>query len=268
MARPTGLVRRVTGALATVALLGAAVLVAVQVRQSPTAAPPPAPGAPQSPGPTDSPGPIDSPDPTAPTAPAPQPTADAPAPPAATTGPGLDRVGVTMIATPDSEGGFRVVEYVRLPRPAASLELRPPRLDGAGSALASAEPVAAQVQVTAADQPVEVPQGRVAAPVSLGLPAPADTAQLAYRISGVGTASLPSKAGRWLAALGPLAAAGEATPVMIVVTGPTVLGINCPLLDPPARSCQSGSAPRLATVRALPRPQALVLVQYDAPMPR
>ena len=81
-------------------------------------------------------------------------------------GPGTTQAGILLIASPLPDGSFDVAEIVLLSTP-TSVRLGPPRLGQAGSRFSRAKPVASQVQVTAGDQPVRVPDSRIAQRVDL-----------------------------------------------------------------------------------------------------
>ena len=67
-----------------------------------------------------------------------------------------------------------------------------------------------------------------------------DRFELRYRLSDVTVRSTPSTAGRALAAIGPLTGGVDNDlPVLFIVSGGTVLGLNCPLLPFSQQSCGS-----------------------------
>ena len=181
-----------------------------------------------------------------------------------TDGPGISAPGVLLVIAPSAGGSFDVTEQVRLPSPTKEVELAPAELSRAGDQFDDAEPVATTVQLSADGQPFVVPDGIVAAPVSI----PVDGItqfELSYQLDGITARSLPSTARRALAAVSPLVRATPASlPVVVVVAGP-VLGVNCPLLTLAEQSCGVGSAPMLHLDRMLPLEDALVTIQLDLP---
>ena len=123
--------------------------------------------------------------------------------------------------------------------PVSVLTLRPAPVDRAGRQFASASAAATQVQVSAGDQPVVVPGAKVGARIDLPV-AEVDQFELRYRLTDVTVRSTPSTAGRALAAIGPLTGGvDDDLPVLFIVSGGTVLGLNCPLLPLSQQSCGS-----------------------------
>jgi hypothetical protein len=122
------------------------------------------------------------------------------------------------------------------------------------------------VQASAGNQPMLVPGAEVHSRTQVGSAA-ADRFSLRYRLTGVTVRSTPSTAGRALAAIGPLTADLPADlPVVIVVTGSTVLGVNCPLLALDDQSCGVESAQGWRPARSLTAGSAVATVQFDLPM--
>ncbi len=152
-----------------------------------------------------------------------------------------------------------------MPGPVSVLQLRPALVDRAGRQFASASATATDVQVSAGDQPVLVPGGTVGTPVSLQVPS-GDRFALRYRLTGVTVRSIPSTAGRALAAIGPLTGGADELPVMFMIAGETILGLNCPLLPLDRQSCGSGAAPGLHLESALPLRSALATLQFNLPL--
>ena len=154
-------------------------------------------------------------------------------------GPGTTQAGILLIASPLPDGSFDVAEIVLLSTPTSSVRLGPPRLGQAGSRFSRAKPVASQVQVTAGDQPVRVPDSRIAQRVDLPLNTPARRIELRYRLSGITVRSAPSQAGRALTAISPLVLGVPTTfDVAMQVRGSTVHNIACPMI----RVCASRRA--------------------------
>jgi hypothetical protein len=185
-------------------------------------------------------------------------------------GPGTTEPGILLMASPLRDGTFEIAEMVLLPTPTSSLRLGPPRLTLAGSRFADAKPVATQVQVSAGDQPVLVPGGRIKRSTVLLLNAPAKHIELRYNLSGITIRSMPSRAGRAVAAISPLvAAAPETLPVAMMVSGPTVLNIGCPTLRSLSdRACSVGRSPQLRVKKELQWRKAVIVVQFDLPRPQ
>ena len=181
------------------------------------------------------------------------------------TGPGITQPGILLIASPTSDGSFAVLERIRLVSPVSVLTLRPAPVDRAGQQFASASAAATQVQVTAGDQPVVVPGAKVGARLDLPV-AQVDHFELRYQLTDVTVISTPSKPGRALAAIGPLTGGvDDDLPVLFVVTGDTILGLNCPLLPLSQQSCGNRVQPRPSIERELPWYLALTLVQFNLP---
>ena len=184
-------------------------------------------------------------------------------------GPGTTQPGILLMASPLPDGSFDVAEIVQLSTPVSSLQVGPPRLAHADSRFSRAKPVASQVQVSAGDQPVLVPGNRVKQNVDLALSAPAKRIELRYRLSGITVRSVPSRAGRALTAISPLVAGvPESFPVAMLVSGSTVLNIECPILRLRDRACSVGRPPQLRVKHQLPRSGAVIVVQFDLPRPQ
>jgi hypothetical protein len=114
-----------------------------------------------------------------------------------------------------------------------------------------------------------VPGGRVKQRTDLALNAPAKQIELRYNLSGVTLRSIPSRAGRALAAVGPLVGGvPNGLPVAFMVSGSTVLNIECPVLRLRERACSIGRPPRLRVKPKLPWRSAVIVVQFDLPRPQ
>jgi hypothetical protein len=184
-------------------------------------------------------------------------------------GPGTTQPGILLMASPLPNGSFDIAELVLLTAPTSSIRLSPPKLTLAGSRFANAQPVASQVQVSAGNQPVVVPGGHVRQPTDLVIAAPAKRIELRYNLSGVTVRSMPSRAGRALAAMSPLVVGVPSSlPVAMMVSGSTVLNIECPVLRLRDRACSIGLPPRLRVKQKLPRNNAVIVVQFDLPRPQ
>src|SRR5664279_955639 len=182
------------------------------------------------------------------------------------TGPGLTQPGILVMAMPAADGSFNVLERIRLVSPVSVLTLRPAPVDRAGQQFASASAAATQVQVTAGDQPVVVPGGKVAARLDLPV-AHVDHFELRYRLTDVTVISTPSKPGRALATIGPLTGGvDDDLRVLFVLTGDSILGLNCPLLPLSQQSCGNRVQPRVSIERELPWRLALTSVQFNLPL--
>jgi len=182
------------------------------------------------------------------------------------TGPGVTQPGILLIASPASDGSFDVLERIRLVSPVSVLTLRPAPVDRAGGQFASASAAATQVQVSAGDQPVVVPGAKVGARIDLPVAA-VDHFELRYRLTDVTVRSTPSTAGRALAAIGPLTGGvDDDFPVLFIVSGSTILGLNCPLLPLSQQSCGTRVATAPSIERELPWRLALTTVQFNLPL--
>lgn len=181
-----------------------------------------------------------------------------------TTGPGITEPGILLTASPASDGSFDVSELVLLPESQAELSLRPPPISQAGNEFRSSSPVATAVQVTAGDQPVVLPSDTLRAAVTLPLGSSEKRFELRYRLAGVTIRSIPSKAGRALAAIGPLTGrVAPDLPVAVSVVGIGVRNLDCRQLSLGQRACATGELPDLRVNRMLPWTRSVVVVQLD-----
>lgn len=170
------------------------------------------------------------------------------------------------MASPLRDGSFDIAEIVLLTTPTSSIRLSPPQLTRAGSRFSKAKPIASQVQVSAGSRPVLVPDGRINQRTDLPLNAATKRVELRYRLSGITVRSMPSRAGRALTAIRSLVAgAPENFPVAMMVTGSTVLNIECPVLRLSERACSIGEPPNLRVKRKLSWRNAVIVVQFDLP---
>jgi hypothetical protein len=184
-------------------------------------------------------------------------------------GPGTTQPGILLMASPLRDGSFDVAEIVLLATPTPSIWLGPPALTLAGSRFSKANPVASQVQISAEDQPVTLPGGRVNQRTALALVVPAKRIELRYNLTGITIRSIPSRAGRALAAISPLVGSVPTSlPVAMIVSGSTVLNIECPVLPLRDRACSTGRSPQLRVKRNLLWSSALIVVQFDVPRPQ
>lgn len=184
-------------------------------------------------------------------------------------GPGTTEPGILLMASPLRDGSFDIAEIMLLHTPTSSIWLGPPRLALAGSRFAKAKPVAAQLQVSAGNQPVLVPGGRVNRRTNLVLALPAKRIELRYNLRGITVRSIPSRAGRALTAISPLVEGVPKTlPVALRISGSTVLNIGCPALRLREQACSAGRSPHLRVNRKLPWRSAVIVVQFDLPRPQ
>lgn len=180
------------------------------------------------------------------------------------TGPGITEPGIHLTASPAFDGSFDVSEQVLLSQPQTELSLRVPPISQAGNEFRSAAPVATTIQVTAGDQPVVLPSDTLRDAVTLTLGSSEKRFELRYRLTGVTIRSIPSTAGRALAAIGPLTdKVADDLPVAVTVSGSGVRNLECRQLILGARACATGELPDLRVNRLLRWPQSIVVVQLD-----
>jgi hypothetical protein len=93
---------------------------------------------------------------------------------------------------------------------------------------------------------------------------------LRYHLSGITVRSVPSRAGRALSAISPLVEGlPKDFPVAMLVSGSTVLNIECPILRRVRdQACSAGRPPNLRVSRKLPWNGAVIVVQFDLPRPQ
>ena len=181
-------------------------------------------------------------------------------------GAGLRTPGIRLTVTPRADGGFEVAEQVVLPAPATELLLRVAPPAPAGPDFARVKPRATKIQISVGDQPGPPVADFTGGPRKVTLPMPASRFELRYQLTGASVRSIPSTAGRALAALAPLTGGlDRALPVLVVVGGTGALNLRCPLLPPDRQGCATGAAPRLAIRSGLTARTALVLLQLDLP---
>jgi hypothetical protein len=162
-----------------------------------------------------------------------------------------------------------VSELVLLPVPQTELLLRPPPISQAGTEFRSRSPVATAIQLTAGDQPVILPSDTLRAALTVPLASSERRFELRYQLSGVTIRSTPSKAGRALAAIGPLTGVVAADlPVAVTVIGDGVRNLECRQLALDERACASGELPELRVNRVLRWQESVVVVQLDLSSPR
>lgn len=170
------------------------------------------------------------------------------------------------MASPLRDGSFDVAELVILPSQVRSVRLAPPKLAPGGKRFAGLKPVASQVQMSADDQPVIVPKGQVDSRLDIALVEPAKQMELRYQLHEVTARSIPSRAGRALAVISPLAAGDPSLRVVMMVSGSTVLNIQCPMRRGiNEQACAAGRVPHLRAKGELPLSRAVIIVQFDLP---
>jgi hypothetical protein len=173
------------------------------------------------------------------------------------------------MATPMRDGSFDIAEIVLLSAATSSVTLAPPQLRLAGDRFAKSKPLASQVQVSAGDQPVNVPGGRISRRLNIELVEPVKHIELRYTLSGATVRSVPSRAGRAVTAISPvIAGVSNNLQVALIISGSTVLNIACPALRMRDRACSIGQPPRLRVKPKLTRNEAVIVVQYDLPRPQ
>ena len=181
-------------------------------------------------------------------------------------GPGTTEPGILLMASPLRDGSFDVAELVILPSQVRSVRLAPPKLAVGGKSFAGLKPVASEVQMSADDQPVIVPKGRVDNRLDIALVEPATQMELRYQLHEVTARSIPSRAGRALAVISPLAAGDPSLHVVMMVSGGTVRNIECPMRRGiSGQTCAAGRKPRLRAKGELPLSRAVIIVQFDLP---
>ena len=181
-------------------------------------------------------------------------------------GPGTTEPGILLMASPLRDGSFDVAELVILPAPVLSVRLAPPKLTRADSRFAGLKPVASQVQMSADDQPVIVPKGEVDSRLDIALVEPAKQMELRYKLHEVTARSMPSRAGRALAVISPLVAGDPSLRVVMMVSGSTVLNIQCPMRRGISeQACATGRVPHLRAKGNLPLSRAVIIVQFNLP---
>ncbi|HEY6812538.1 MAG TPA: hypothetical protein VI074_07605 [Propionibacteriaceae bacterium] len=170
------------------------------------------------------------------------------------------------MASPLRDGSFDIAEIVRFEDATSSIQIGPPKLVLAGDRFAKSQPLASQVQISAEDQPVIVPGGRVKRRMDLALTEPAKQFELRYHLDGITIRSIPSRAGRAVTAISPLVTGvSKNFPVAMMVSGSTVLNIQCPVRRMSKQACAVGQPPQLRVKGWLRRSGAVIVVQFDLP---
>lgn len=173
--------------------------------------------------------------------------------------------GVLLVIDPTPDGTFAVTETVRLPTPANTITLRPPRVAGAGAPFTDLSPVATDVQVSADGAAIAVPEETVADPVDLAVEE-VSVFEITYELDGTLVRTRPAESARALAAVSPLVSGLDDTlPVTVVVTGDSVLSVNCPLLTLRQQACGVGSTPRMTVEDTLTVGRGIVTIALTLP---
>jgi hypothetical protein len=181
-------------------------------------------------------------------------------------GSGLTTAGIRLTAVPRGDGSFDVTEQVVLRRATRTLQLRVPQSgEQLQGMLARTDPEATGLRIVADGNPVLTAGTEVKPARTLSLESAATRLELTYRLSGSSARSLPSRVGRALAAISPLAAATDGTlPTDLAVSGGGLLNAACPLLA--ETRCAVGQPPKLGIQQGLPAARALAVLQLDLPM--
>ena len=195
-----------------------------------------------------------------------QPTAPpkSPGATAGATGPGLTEPGIRISTRSTRTGTLEVSERVLVRTPIGRLELAPPDLTGAGDLFSAAFPRVTQLRLTVGGQPVALSSGVLTAPRSIAMTLPVDTFEVRYVLVGATVHSAPTKAGRALAALGPVSRSlPPPSPVVVATQGNAVRNLSCPLLTDDAVACSDGVRGAMSVREPLPPQAAVVVLQLD-----
>jgi hypothetical protein len=113
---------------------------------------------------------------------------------------------------------------------------------------------------------VIVPKGQVDSRLDITLVEPAKQMELRYQLHEVTARSMPSRAGRALAVISPLAAGDPSLHVVMMVSGSTVLNIQCPTRRGiNEQACATGRLPHLRAKGELTLSRAVIIVQFNLP---
>lgn len=177
-------------------------------------------------------------------------------------GPGVTEPGVLLVATPQADGSVDVQETVYFADAQDVVTFDPADASRAG-AVFDGEVRVIDLQVSDPGGPVVVPgsaiTGELAIPVSS-----TDRVDLSYRVLGTVARSAPSATRRALMAVAPSVRVSD-LPVQVLVPGPSVRNVTCPLLPVSERLCGAGTTPDLRVAEALPAAEAVVVAQVDLP---
>lgn len=184
------------------------------------------------------------------------------------TGPGVTEPGIRISTTITADGTLQVSERVRVAAEIGRLELAPPDLTLAGDEFNGAYPSATQLRLAVGGQPMALTFSALTAPRAIVLGLPVHTYELRYVLVGASVRSAPSKAGRALAALGPVSQSlPPPSPVVLVTRGKAVRNLSCPLLSGNEVACSDGVRGVMSVREPLPLRSALVILQLDLPRP-
>lgn len=177
--------------------------------------------------------------------------------------------GIRLVATPRSDGAFDVVETVTVRTPTDRLVLSPPfvaRTEAAFTALRAFLPRADSVVVRASGRSVPLRPATVVTRRVVLLATPANRIELRYRLTGSTIRSTPSKPGRALGLIAPLAAEVDGSlPTMLTIG--RARNLFCPLLEPAQQRCAGVYRKGLTSQPGLTAVDATVVVQLDLPLP-
>lgn len=184
------------------------------------------------------------------------------------TGPGVTEPGIRISTTIAADGTLQVSERVRVAAEIGRLELAPPDLTLAGDEFSGAYPSATQLRLAVGGQPMALTFSALTAPRAIVLGLPVHTYELRYVLVGASVRSVPSKAGRALAALGPVSQSlPPPSPVVLVTRGKAVRNLSCPLLSGNEVACSDGVRGAMSVREPLSLRSALVILQLDLPRP-
>ena len=255
--------RRIIGAIVVVGLL---VLAVVTYQLTPGPPRTPATGTPPDAGPsTGAPSSTPSPSPSSSVSSTSPPSSSTPTPaPSGPASPGTTQPGISIVAAIGSDETFTVVESIRLSEPIDQLTLTPLALDQLGRDFTNETATVSGLEITSDGEPQIVPDGDVTSSVQVPLSDPSTMIVLRYQLDGTIVRTLPSRTGRGLGAVGPLAAdLPDDLPVAVSITGRPVINLYCPTLELAEQACATGDAPELRTKTTLPWKGAVVVAQLD-----
>jgi len=193
----------------------------------------------------------------------PSPTVPTPAPPA-----NQPRAlpGIRLVATPQSDGTFEVVETITVRKPTDRLVLAAPTPAGTGANFAAFRPHADTIQVRVGGQPVPMRPAEVGEQRVILLRSPADRIELRYRLTGAIIRSVPSRPNRALGLVGPLTAGIDGSLPASLTIG-RARNLLCPLLHLDQQRCAAEDSRGLTSRPGLAARVATIVVQLDLPRP-
>lgn len=197
--------------------------------------------------------------------PAAAPTTELPLTEGAASGPGIDAVGIHVLARPDATGDVQVVERILTAAPVSRLVISPPFAAGVpGLEGISSRLVGLQVESAGRAVAAAVPSP-VTSDTQLDLPAPSTVISLTYLVTGVAARREPAPERRVLIALSPAAAKSlTSIPVVVDLVGPGVRNLVCPQLSGSAQLCGRERGGTWSTT-SMPADRSLVIAQLDLP---